>query len=223
MEVKYGKLNNEIAIKVFSQIMDKYKKSESNDRIPSIMFDLMVIPAIMTACSLGLGYAFAKLGLFDGFSDNFWSAYLIILIAYLIISRKWLSPYLRPCLFKSVAYMKAADRIIEYAKLYAFQEQIKKGYDAIHIKSAKHYVRIMVVDPNFSEDSDGYACEVPKEITPADFGQGECLDFSWVDSGLAKIAMDNQLDMSEINKVLLADENQKAGEQIEPDRTRRTP
>lgn len=88
MEVKYGKLNNEIAIKVFSQIMDKYKKSESNDRIPSIMFDLMVIPAIMTACSLGLGYAFAKLGLFDGFSDKDLQElmFLCIIILYLIES-----------------------------------------------------------------------------------------------------------------------------------------
>ena len=212
MEVKYGKLNNEIAIKVFSQIMDKYKKSESNDRIPSIMFDLMVIPAIVTACSLGLGYAFAKLGLFDEFSGNSWSAYLIVLIAYLIISRKWLSPYLRPCLFKSVAYMKAADQIREYAKLYAFQEKIKKGYDTIHIESTKHYIWIIVADPNSFEDSDGYVCEVPKKIAPADFGQGECLDFSWVDSELAKIAMDNQLDISEINDVILTDENQKAGE-----------
>lgn len=212
MEVKYGKLNNEIAIKVFSKIMDKYKKSESNDRIPIIIFDLMVIPAIMTACSLGLGYAFAKLGLFDEFSGNFWSAYLIILIAYLIISRKWLSPYLRPCLFKSVAYMKTADRIIEYARLYAFQEKLRKGCDTIHIESAKHCMWIFVVAPNFFEDSDGYACEVSKKIAPADFGQGECLDFSWVDSGLAKIAMDNQLDMSEINDVMLTDENQKAGE-----------
>lgn len=211
MEVKYGKLNNEIAIKVFSKIMDKYKKSESNDRIPSIMFDLMVIPAIVTACSLGLGYAFAKLGLFDGFLGNSWSAYLIVLIAYLIISRKWLSPYLRPCLFKSVAYMKAADRIREYAKLYAFQEKIKKGYDTIHIESTKHYIMIIVVDPNFYKDSDGYVCEVPKEITPADFGQGECLDFSWVDDRITEIARDNQLDMSEINNILL-DENQKVGE-----------
>lgn len=211
MEVKYGKLNNEIAIKVFSKIMDKYKKSESNDRIPSIMFDLMVIPAIMTACSLGLGYALAKLGLFDGFSGNFWSAYLIILIAYLIISRKWLSPYLRPCLFKSVAYMKAADRIIEYAKLYAFQEKIKKGYDTIHIESTKHYIWIIVADPNSFEDSDGYVCEVPKKIAPADFGQGECLDFSWVDDRITEIVRDNQLDMSEINNILL-DENKKVGE-----------
>lgn len=212
MEVKYGKLNREIALEAFSEFINKHKDAADHDRIPIMMFDLMVIPAIMFACSLGLGYAFLKLGLFDGVLGNFWTGYLIVLIVYLIVSRKWVSPYLMPRLFASVAYMKTADRIIEYAKLYAFQEQIKKGYDAIHIKSTKHYVRIMVVDPNFSEDSDGYAYEIPKKITPADFGQGECLDFSWVDSGLAKIAMDNQLDMSEINKVFLADENQKAGE-----------
>lgn len=202
MEVKYGKLNNEIAMQVFSEIMDKYKKSESNDRIPSIMFNLIVIPAIMIACSLSLGYAFTKLGLFDGLSGNLWSACLIILIAYLIISHKWLSPYLRPCLFKSFAYMKVADRIMEYARLYAFQEKLRKGYDTIHIESTKHYMWIIVVAPNFFEDSDGYACEVSKKITSTDFGQGECLDFSWIDGRIMEIARDNQLDMSEINNIL---------------------
>ena len=197
MEVKYGKLNNEIAMQVFSEIMDKYKKSESNDRIPSIMFNLIVIPTIMIACSLSLGYAFTKLGLFDGLSGNLWSAYLIIIIAY-----KWLSPYLNPCLFKSFAYMKAADRIMEYARLYAFQEKLRKGYDTIHIESAKHYIWIIVVAPNFFEDSDGYACDVSKKIAPADFGQGECLDFSWIDGRIMEIARDNQLDMSEINNIL---------------------
>lgn len=212
MEVKYGKLNSEIALEAFSEFINKHKDAVDHDRIPIMMFDLMVIPAIMFACSLGLGYAFLKLGLFDGVLGNFWTGYLIVLIVYLILSRKWVSPYLMPRLFASVAYMKTADRIIEYAKLYAFQEKIKKGYDTIHIESTKHCMWIFVVAPNFFEDSDGYACEVSKEIAPADFGQGECLDFSWVDSGLAKIAMDNQLDMSEINDVMFTDENQKAGE-----------
>lgn len=71
MEIIYGKLDRDAAFLVFEAMVKKYEDATKKERVPKILFNFIMVPTLMIACSMALGYAFFLLHMFDRIMINY--------------------------------------------------------------------------------------------------------------------------------------------------------